>query len=149
MFNSFIGKRSKGVINLVERRAVKKFAEAIGDLHPIYIDEEYGKNSRYKQNIAPATFPRVFDYGKIENFHLPNVGLIHGEQTFNYKRPIIVGEKIYCYTEIKDYYEKNGSHGFMGFLVLSDIGEDLDGNLVFETKSVVIITEKVRRVLNV
>jgi acyl dehydratase len=149
MFKSFIGKRSKSVKNTVERGAVKKFAEAIGDLHPIYVDEEYGKQSRYGQNIAPTTFPRVFDYGKIENFNLPNVGLIHGEQTFEYKRPLLVGETINCYTEIKDYYEKRGGHGFMGFLVLSDIGEDQAGNVIFTTKSVVIITEEVRKVLTV
>ena len=149
MFKSFVGKRSNGVKNTVERGAVKKFAEAIGDFHPIYLDEEFGKHSRYRQNIAPPTFPRVFDYGKIDGFHLPNVGLIHGEQTFEYKRPLIVGETINCYTEIKDYYEKKGGHGFMGFLVLSDNGEDQEGNLIFTAKSVVIITEEVRKVLTV
>lgn len=149
MFKAFIGKRSNSVKNVVERGAVKKFAEAIGDCHPIFVDEEFGKQTRYKQNIAPTTFPRVFDYGKIENFYLPNVGLIHGEQIFEYKRPLFVGETIYCYTEIKDYYEKKGGHGFMGFLVLSDNGEDQDGNLVFTAKSIVIITEEVRKVLTV
>lgn len=149
MFKAFIGKRSNSVKNVVERGAVKKFAEAIGDCHPIFVDEEFGKETRYKQNIAPTTFPRVFDYGKIENFHLPNVGLIHGEQIFEYKRPLFVGETIYCYTEIKDYYEKKGGHGFMGFLVLSDNGEDQGGNLVFTAKSIVIITEEVRKVLTV
>ncbi|MFB7140828.1 MaoC family dehydratase N-terminal domain-containing protein [Gottfriedia sp. NPDC056225] len=149
MFQAFIGKRSKHVKNIVERGAVKKFAEAIGDLHPIYIDEDYGMKSRYGQNIAPPTFPRVFDYGKIENFNLPNVGLIHGEQTFEYKRPLLVGETINCYTEIKDYYEKRGGQGYMGFLVLSDHGEDQSGNSIFSAKSVVIITEEVRRVLTV
>lgn len=149
MFKAFIGKRSECVENSVERGAVKKFAEAIGDLHPIYVDEEFGKNSRYKQNIAPPTFPRVFDYGKIEDFHLPNVGLIHGEQSFHYERPLYVGEKITCYTEIKDYYEKKGAHGFMGFLVVSDIGEDQNGQVIFKSNAVVIITEEVRKVLTV
>jgi len=149
MFKAFIGKRSKGVINTVERGAVKKFAEAIGDLHPIFVDEEYGKNSRYEQNIAPPTFPRVFEYGEIENFHLPNVGLIHGEQNFHYKRPLLVGEKVKCYIEITDYFEKKGNFGNMGFLVLSDNGEDLEGNLIFTTKSVVIISEEVRKGLPV
>ena len=149
MFKAFIGKRSKGVENLVERGAVKKFAEAIGDLHPIYVDIEYGKKSRYKQNIAPPTFPRVFDYGMIEDFHLPNVGLIHGEQSFHYERPLFVGEKITCYTQIKDYYEKKGNHGFMGFLVVSDFGEDANGQVIFESNAVVIITEEVRKVLTV
>ena len=60
MFKDQIGKQSNKVKNTVERGAVKKFAEAIGDLHPIYFDEETGRNSRYKDNIAPPTFPEDF-----------------------------------------------------------------------------------------
>ena len=96
MFKDCIEKRSKPVKNSVERGAVKKFAEAIGDLHPIFIDEEIGKQSRYGTNIAPPTFPRVFDYGVIEGLNLPSKGLIHGEQIYHYKRPLLVGEEITC-----------------------------------------------------
>src|SRR4051812_21214325 len=102
MFKESIGKRSKPVKNLVERGAVKKFAEAIGDLHPIFIDEEVGKKSRHDKNIAPPTFPRVFDYGVIEGLNLPAKGLIHGEQIYHYNRPLLVGEEVICYTEVKD-----------------------------------------------
>ena len=122
-----IGKRSNKVKNVVERGAVKKFAEAIGDLHPIYFDEETGRHSRYQNNIAPPTFPRIFDYGMIEGLNLPNKGLIHGEQTFHYNRPLMVGEEIICYTEVKNYFEKKGNFGEMGFLVFESYGEDLAG----------------------
>ncbi|MCA1062807.1 MaoC family dehydratase N-terminal domain-containing protein [Rossellomorea sp. AcN35-11] len=144
MFQSHIGKRSTSVANDVERGAVRKFAEAIKDPHPLYVDEKAGKRSRYKDNIAPPTFPRVFDYGTIEGFHLPNIGLIHGEQTFHYKRPLKVGERIHCHTEIKDYYERKGSDGTLGFLVIEDIGEDQAGIRIFTAESIVIITEAVR-----
>ncbi|WRP04705.1 MaoC family dehydratase N-terminal domain-containing protein [Rossellomorea aquimaris] len=144
MFQSYIGKRSTSIENRVEKGAVHKFAEAIGDAHPIYVDEEAGKRSRYRGNIAPPTFPRVFDYGTIEGFHLPNVGLIHGEQSFHYERPLKVGECIQCYTKIKDYYERKGSGGPLGFLVIEDIGEDSGGNRIFTSEAIVIITEAVR-----
>nr|WP_263327511.1 MaoC family dehydratase N-terminal domain-containing protein [Neobacillus sp. Marseille-Q6967] len=147
MFKDQIGKRSNVVKNVVERGAVKKFAEAIGDLHPIYFDEETGKNSRYQNNIAPPTFPRVFDYGVIEDLHLPNKGLIHGEQTFHYERPLLVGEEIHCYSVVKNYFEKKGNFGEMGFLVLESFGEDKDGNTVFSSTSTVVISEAVRKVL--
>ena len=149
MFTESIGKKSNKVKNMVERGAVKKFAESIGDTHPIYLDEETGENSRYKRNIAPPTFPRVFDYGVIDGLNLPNKGLIHGEQTYHYKRPLLVGEEIYCYTVVKDYYEKAGKNGSMGFLVLENNGQDLTGNTIFTSSSVVIITEAVRKVLMV
>lgn len=147
MFSDQVGKRSTKVKNVVERGAVKKFAEAIGDLHPIYFDEETGRNSRFRNNIAPPTFPRTFDYGVIEGFNLPNKGLIHGEQTFHYERPLVVGEEILCYSEVKKYFEKKGNFGEMGFLILESFGEDLAGNTIFSSTSTVVISEAVRKVL--
>ncbi len=146
MFKDQIGKQSEKVKNIVERGAVKKFAEAIGDLHPIYFDEETGKKSRFGKNIAPPTFPRVFDYGVIEGLNLPKKGLIHGEQTYHYERPLVVGEEIRCYSVVKDYFEKKGNFGEMGFLVIEAIGEDLEGNTIFSSKQTVIISEAVRKV---
>jgi acyl dehydratase len=147
LFKEQIGKQSNKVKNAVERGAVKKFAEAIGDIHPIYIDEETGRNSIYQNNIAPPTFPRTFDYGVIEGLNLPNKGLIHGEQTFHYERPIRVGEEIFCYSKVKNYFEKKGNFGEMGFLVLENYGEDATGSLIFSSTSTVVISEAVRKVL--
>lgn len=147
MFADAIGKRSEKIKNVVERGMVKKFAEAIKDPHPIFIDEAYGKKSRYGGNIAPPTFPRVFEFGKINDLTLPNKGLIHGEETYHYERPLLVGETIYCYSEVADYYEKNGNNGLMGFIVLKRYGEDLEGKIIFTEEQVVIITEAVRKEL--
>ncbi|QQK80491.1 MaoC family dehydratase N-terminal domain-containing protein [Salicibibacter cibi] len=145
MFEDAIGNLSNKVKNTVERGAVRKFADAIGDAHPIFVDEEAGKTSRYGRNIAPPTFPRVFDYGEIAGLELPNKGLIHGEQIYHYERPLLVGEDIHCWTEVKDYKEKAGKSGTMGILSLEGKGEDQGGNLVFRAEQVVIITEAVRR----
>lgn len=145
MFKEQIGKRSNRVKNTVERGAVKKFVEAIGDPHPIYVDEETGRRSRYRNNIAPPTFPRIFDYGVIEGLNLPNKGLIHGEQTFRYVRPLLVGEDIYCFSVVKNYFEKKGNFGEMGFLVLESFGEDSSGNNLFSSTSTIVISEAVRK----
>ncbi|ALF10942.1 MaoC family dehydratase N-terminal domain-containing protein [Parageobacillus thermoglucosidasius] len=147
MFAEYIGKCSNKVKNVVERGAVKKFAEAIGDPHPIYWDEETGKMSRYKTNIAPPTFPRVFDYGVIEGLKLPSKGLIHGEQRFHYERPLYVGEELYCYSKVEDYYEKQSSMGKLGFLIITNYGEDPSGNVIFTSTSTIIITEAVRKAM--
>lgn len=78
MFQDAVGKKSTKVKNVVERGLVKRFAEAIGDVNPLYLDEEVGKASRYGTNIAPPTFPRTFDYGEVKGLQLPKKGLIHG-----------------------------------------------------------------------
>jgi acyl dehydratase len=145
MLTDTIGKRSEKVKNKIERGAVKKFAEAIGDLSPIFYDEEVGGTLKYKRNIAPSTFPVTLDFGIVPELALPSKGLIHGEQSFHYKRPLFVDEEIYCYTEVKDYYEKTGNFGEMGFLVISKIGVDADDKLIFTEERVIIINEAVRK----
>lgn len=145
MFEKVIGKCSYKVKNVVERGAVKKFAESIGDAHPIFVDEAYGKQTRYGENIAPPTFPRVFEFGEISGLDLPGKGLIHGEEAYHYERPLQVGETIYCSTEVADYYEKQGKNGLMGFLILKRYGEDPEGKTIFTEKQVVIITEAIRK----
>lgn len=148
MYAHLIGKKSKTVKNIVERGMVKRFSESIGDEQPIYLDEETGKNSRYGANIAPPTFPRVFDYGEVEGLNLPSKGLIHGEQVYDYERPLFVGETLSCYTEVKDYYEKQGKAGLMGFLVMDRHGEDKQGERIFTEQAVIIVTEAVRKGMN-
>lgn len=145
MLKNTIGKRSATVKNTVEKGAVKKFAEAIGDLSPIYVDEAFGKHSRFGRNIAPPTFPVTFEFEAIDELKLPSKGLIHGEQSFHYKRPLFVGEDVNCFAEVKDYYEKTGSFGKMGFLVISRSGLATDGELIFTEERVIIINEEVRK----
>ncbi|MEI3613173.1 MaoC family dehydratase N-terminal domain-containing protein [Pseudogracilibacillus sp. SO30301A] len=147
MYRAFIGERSERVKNTIERGAVKQFALSIGDAHPIFIDEAYGKRSRYGRNIAPSTFPRVLEYGAIAGLKLPEKGLIHGEQIYHYQRPLFVGEELYCYTKVTDYYERMGKSGLMGFLVVERFGEDTSGELIFTEKAVTIITEAVRKAM--
>ncbi|MFS0574575.1 MaoC family dehydratase N-terminal domain-containing protein [Sporosarcina sp. 179-K 3D1 HS] len=145
MLRDSIGKRSAIVKNTIERGAVKKFAEAIGDAAPIYFDEEVGRTSRYKRNIAPATYPVTLNFGIIPDLHLPPKGLIHGEQSFHYKRPLFVGEDIYCFTEVKDYYEKTGNFGEMGFLVISRTALDEEQRPILSEERVIILNEAVRK----
>jgi hypothetical protein len=148
MFSHLVGKYSTKVKNQVERAAVKKFAEAIGDFHPIYADENTGATSMYRRNMAPPTFPVVFDYGMIDGFDLSTKGLIHGEQTFHYERPLLIGEELFCSCIIEKYTEKKSSKGTLGILMIKNLGEDLTGNLLFTSKMTIIITEEVRKGLS-
>lgn len=149
MFKQLIGIKSQPTKNIVERGAVKAFAQSIGDDHPLYVDEAYGNASVYGQNIAPPTFPRVFDYGEIPQLKLPEKGLIHGEQMYEYNRPLLVGETVICNSEVVDYVEKTGKSGTMGLLSVKSVGLDDKGQQLFSSKQVIILTEAVRRAMKV
>lgn len=146
-WHRLVGKRSEVVENLVEKGTVRRFAEAIGDANPLYVDEEAAKRSRYGRLLAPPTFPRTFDYGRIEDLGSPDIGLLHGEHRIRYERPLFVGEEVRCYTRVTDYREKQGRGGLLGFLVTEHVGEDAEGRRIFTMEDVAILTPKIREVI--
>ncbi|UFJ43023.1 MaoC family dehydratase N-terminal domain-containing protein [Brevibacillus humidisoli] len=142
LFQPFIGVESVPVKNEVEKGAIKKFADAIGDANPLYRDEEYAKASRYGRIIAPPTFSRTFDYGEIPGLRFNREGLIHGEQHFEYRQPIGAGDVLYCSTKLADAYLKEGKLGQMTFLVYEQKGVNESGETVFIARSTVIYRGK-------
>ena len=149
MLKQWIGKQSIPVTNVIERGAVKKFAEATGDLNPLYIDEGFAQKSRYQGLIAPPTFEKALEYGQIEGLPYPKKGAIFGEQTYFFNRPLKVGESISCYIKLEDVYEKESSKGTLTFLVLDRVGEDLQGERIYTARSIIVLTETVRKELGV
>ena len=145
-WKSMVGERSEPVWNVVERGAVRKFAEAIGDPNPLYVDEGAAKGSRYGGLIAPPTFPRTFEYGEIRGMDSPEGGTLHGEHMIRYEGgPLRVGEELYCYTALQDYYEKEGRGGLLGFVVVERSGEAPGGGRRFTMRDVAVVTPAFRR----
>lgn len=144
LYADFVGARSEPVWNVVEKEAVRLFAEAISDPSPLYADEDAARSSRYGRLLAPPTFPRTFDYGRIAGLELPPSGLIHGEFRISYGRPLLVGDEVLCRLELKDSYDKRGRRGLLGFLLFERTGEDPKGNRVFTANDTVVVTESVR-----
>ncbi|MHB1420300.1 MAG: MaoC family dehydratase N-terminal domain-containing protein [Bacillota bacterium] len=124
----------------IEKGAIRKFAEAIGDPNPIYFDEEYAKNTPHGGIIAPPTYPFTFTITE----QMPGVDLtgakgLHGAMDFEYVRPIKAGDKLTCQTRISDVYEKIGKMGKMTMRVLETTGKDEQGNLVYTATSTSVL----------
>ncbi|HET7481198.1 MAG TPA: MaoC family dehydratase N-terminal domain-containing protein [Rubrobacteraceae bacterium] len=147
LYEEFLGKRSEPVKNLIERGAVRKFAEAIADPNPLYVDEAAARAGRHGRLLAPPTFPRTFDYGRIVGLELPVAGMIHGEFRIFYERPLFVWDEVMCGMELKDSYDKQSRRGLLGFLIFERTGESLDGDLIFTMDDIVVVTETVRKVI--
>ncbi|MCL6516480.1 MaoC family dehydratase N-terminal domain-containing protein [Alicyclobacillus sp.] len=136
-YRACIGRASEPVKNEVEKGAIRKFAAAIGDPDPRYRDEEAAGG----RLLAPPTFSRTFDYGRVPGLELPRAGLIHASQEFEYFRPIHSGDVLYCQTRLADVFEKQGRLGRMIFLVFEMEARDTDGNPVVRQTSTVICRE--------
>ena len=125
---SLIGKESEEVVFEVEKGAIRKFAEAIGDPTPAY----------QRGEIAPPTFPTTFRI-PIPGLSLELSRVLHGEQEYTFQRPIRAGDRVRCKSRVVDVYEKEGRLGRMTFLVTEIEGRDEEGELVFTGRSTVIV----------
>lgn len=136
---SVIGRKSKPFVNDVEKGAIRRFAEAIGDDNPAYYGEK--DSGRGRGVIAPPTFAVSLRVGSSIRDGLPidNSKVLHGEMEFEYARPLKAGDVITCRAEIVDFYTKEGKKGGMDFLVTETTGVDAAGEVVYKTRSTTVI----------
>ena len=136
-----IGRSSPPTLNEVEKGAIRRFAEALGDYNPIYYDEEYARALGYPTIVAPPTFPASF-HSAADLRELLGVGiksLLHAEQAFEYERPILAGDRIYVSTRVADVLERQGPAGKMDVALIQDEGRDEEGNLVFKARRTLVV----------
>ncbi|KEO82619.1 MaoC family dehydratase N-terminal domain-containing protein [Tumebacillus flagellatus] len=129
-----VGQSSTPVANDVERGAIRKFAEAIGDPNPLYRTGDASGRV-----VAPPTFSLTLDHGKLEGFDLKTDGLIHGEQEFNYGKPMYAGDVISSSMKVTDVYEKTGKSGKMTFVTLEQTGINQHGETCYHNIMKIII----------
>lgn len=90
----------------VGRIKIREFADAIGDRNPVYRDPEAAKAAGHPDVIAPPTFPIVVSLGS-KALADPELGMnysmvVHGEQRFEYRRPIRAGDVLTCTSTITE-----------------------------------------------
>jgi acyl dehydratase len=84
----------------VSRVKIAEFADAIGDPNPLYRDRALARAAGYADVIAPPTFAIVISMaGSAPVIADPGLGLnyamvVHGEQRFEYARPLMAGDVI-------------------------------------------------------
>ena len=85
---------------LVGREKVREFARAVLSEAPLHHDPEAAKAAGYADIIAPPTFPIVLQTSLLPNLlgdpeaEIKLDRIVHGEQRFNYTRPIVVGDEL-------------------------------------------------------
>ena len=140
---SAIGRTTPVSTMEIEKGHIRKFAEAVGDDNPLYCDEEHAKNSRYGGIIAPPTFVTTLGFESkgnlMEGLDINYARLLHGEQEFEYFKPIMAGDTISFSTSITDISEKEGRSGAMDIVKTEMTGHNQDGDKVFVGRSTVVI----------
>lgn len=134
----------------VERSQLRLFARAIGETRPVYVDTAAARAAGYRDLPIPPTFPfsigmnpdDPFDTMKSLDIDLARV--LHGEQSFEYIRPICAGDQVRVRRKVLDAYQKKS--GALTFFVLGLTYEDARSGETFCTarQTVIVRSEIIR-----
>ena len=109
-----IGQESQPVTADVEKGAIIKFAQAIGDDNPVFNDEMAARQSRHGGLVAPPTFLRSVPVARAEYpFKMPYERLLDGGSEWEYFEPVRAGDRITAVSSITDINERAGRMGLM------------------------------------
>ena len=112
-----IGRESSPVTMEVEKGAIIKFAQAIGDDNPLFNDESEASRSSYGGLIAPPTFLRSITSIRPQlPFELPLSRLLDGGSDWEYFEPVRAGDRITATAKITEVSERTGRLGLMVFM---------------------------------
>lgn len=98
----------------VEAGKVREFARAVHDVHA----DDSG--------IAPPTFPVVISSSFVERLVTKILDLdrwrtVHGEQTYEYFRPIVAGDTLHCQARLVGDETKTGKRGGTMRIVTTEV----------------------------
>lgn len=133
----------------IERGKVAEFAHSLRDENSIFHNRKEALKHGYEDIPAPLTFtrtayfPRYRPPGIDENLGfdlgLREEDVLHGEQSYEFERPIVSGDVLTGETTLVDIYQREGDRGgTMTFVVYETKYRDEDGELV--------LTERLTRI---
>jgi acyl dehydratase len=134
------GKEYREVTFEVERGRVAQFADAIGEQDPRYRDPEAATAAGFPEQLAPPTFPTVMQImtsGQVvvdQDLGLDYSRVVHGEQEYEWRRPIVVGDVLKATPRIADIYARGPNE----FLVIEAVITDADGEVVCVARSTLL-----------
>jgi acyl dehydratase len=150
--------------DVVEAGAVRRYAQAIMDMDPIYMDREYTARTRYKTPVAPPLFPTAMlrlGFGETDlvqarahdpdfdgvvgasSFGLPPLPMapcpvVNGGTEVEFRRYANHGEEVFLEASYGDIFERETSKGWLVFVQYDCKYFDAAGELIVRYKRVQI-----------
>ena len=124
---------------LVSREKIREFAGAIGDPNPVYRDPEAARAAGYADVIAPPTFAATVTRGAFEllaaDIDLDYARMVHGDQSFSYRRPLIAGDQVSITVSVADITTRRGND----FLTLRNEVTTVEGEPVLTSTALLVV----------
>lgn len=140
---NMIGKESEASSITLKADSMREFAKGIGETNPIHFDVEAAKAAGFSDIVATPTYPIAFMAETMNpdlffelGLNLPTI--VHGEQEFEYFRPVVAGEKLSIKGKIADIWEKEGRSGLLDFVVIEAAAVEDSGKPVYTSRITLI-----------
>jgi len=141
----FIGITTEPVVNEIERGAIRRYAEAVGDPNPLYSDVEYARNCKYGELICPPGFfgwPRKVSSGAMETigpmfgplFKAGLFRIFEAGREYEFLLPVRAGDTLTWYWKFVNVSEREGRSGKMVFLTWEITYINQNGDLVAKSR---------------
>jgi len=157
----FIGKSTGTSVFEVEKEAIRRFADAVGDTNPLYWDEEYARNSRHGSIVAPPGLicapwyagrqtkwgrrdEPVAEGAEARGPDLVKAGygrVLDGGVEWEFFQAVHAGDTLTASSKIKDIRQRQGRSGKMVFVISETTYTNQNGDVVAETRGTSIRPE--------
>ncbi len=130
---------------------VAEFARALRDDNPAHYDAAAAAERGFDAVPAPLTFTRVSAFPHNRPAGVEGTGfdlglepvVIHGEQAYEFERPLVAGDVLDGETTLAEVYQREGRRGgTMTFVEYETAYHDQGGDLVLTDRSTAIETEQ-------
>jgi acyl dehydratase len=134
------GKEYPEVSLTVERDQVMQFDDAVGEDNPVFREPEAAKSAGYAEQVAPPTFVtkvQIMSSAQVvldQELGLNYMMVVHGEQEFEWRRPVVVGDVLTAVPRIADIYAKGPNE----FLVIEAEVKDDSGETVAVSRTTLL-----------
>jgi hypothetical protein len=131
---------------VVERGALRFFAQAIGDTRAEYVDVEAARAAGHRDLPLPPTYLFSLElqgpdpFGFLDVLGVDLRGVLHGEQWFEYLAEVCAGDALTLRPRIVDVVDKKG--GAMQLLTKeTTVTDDATGDVVARLGSVLVLRD--------
>ncbi len=110
--HAYIGREYPPILYEMGREKIREYAHAVGDLNPLYLDDEAGRAGPFGDIIAPPAMASQFTLLPTDQLlNDPILGidyqmLVHAEQDYQFFAAVRPGDMLAVKGRIKDIYER-------------------------------------------
>ncbi len=130
----------------VERGKVREFARALHESDPIHVDALAAAEAGFAAIPAPLTFAMTAMLWRERDAAIEDLGfdfkrLLHGGTTWEYVRPVLVGDELTIKRTVAAVDEREGKRGgVMTFVMIDALVTDASGAVVARQTDTLIQT---------